>query len=378
MTRRAEVAGIINPTVDEQQLEREAQDMGGRFERAAQLTPSIDTRKIQRQLERAIPGGGILGTAVDAIRGTGGGGGGGGGGQQSGGVVPGGESTIQTAMLDKLDDIHEEIEKIAVSGGFGGSDGGDGGGGLLSSIGAGAVGRKAAGVLAGAGGGSGAVSAIAGSTTATVTGAAAAGGALGLGGVAGLDRIGALGAIRNSGQEVGSMVGDQSLRRGLKTANTATFGGLGTTVQAGGTIVDIARGNGLNGPMSQQADRRFRGPGELASDAASELAEPKWLSTLTDPQISEPSWLSNLMNSSFSEPAWVSKLNDPIQVERPEWLEDLESSLNLDINFPAPKIDLATGSVQKEVEDAFDDFKTDVVGEVVDTVEDKLTPNSPL
>jgi hypothetical protein len=49
-----------------------------------------------------------------------------------------GSQTLQSAQLEKLNDIHEELEKIGVSGGLGGGGGGGGGFGL-PSIGAGAV-----------------------------------------------------------------------------------------------------------------------------------------------------------------------------------------------------------------------------------------------
>jgi len=384
MARRAELAGIIKPTVDDRQLEQEAQQMEGRFDKAARLTPSIDTRKIQRQLERIIPGGGILGTVADAVTG-----GGGGGGRQGGDAIPGGESTIQTAQLEKLDDIHDELEQIGASGGLGGGEGSDGDGGLLASIGGGVIGRKAAGMLGGAAGGSGALSALTGSTAATIGGGALAGSALGLGGVAALDRTGALGAIRGAGQRTRAAIGGQAVDNGLKTANAVTFGGLGSTVQGGASLIDLVRGNGLNGPMSKQASQQFRSRGQLASEAIENLKEPQWLKNL-DTEFTAPSWLQGLdtdftapnwlndISTTFEGPNWLKNLDPQLSVPQPDWLDSLDSSLNLDINFPTPKIDLAAGSVQSEVESAFDRFKNDIVDEVVNEVTDRLSTDSPV
>jgi len=392
MARRAEVAGIINPTVDERQLEREAQDMGGRLEQAAQLTPSIDTGKIQRQLERAIPGGGILGTVADAVSG---GGGGGAGGQQDGGVVPGGESTIQTAMLDKLDDIHDELEQIGAGGGLGGGQ--EGAGGPLQQV---MQSPASGGFLGGALGGTGL--SAAGGTAATVAGGTLAGGAIGLGAVAGLDRTGALGGIRGAGQRTRSAIGGDRVDSGLETLNNASFGGLGATVQGGATAIDIVRGNGLNGPMSQQAGRQFDRPGMFESGAFAAIPEPDWIQHLDtqftapewlqgiDTEYTAPSWLQNIdteytapqwlrdFDTTITAPDWLQNLDLQLDVPEPDWLGRLDSSLNLNIDFPTPQIDLATGSVQAEVEDAFDTFKDDIVGEVVRIVTDRLSPESPI
>lgn len=100
------------------------------FGETANISASVDTRALRRKLEQAIPAGGLLGGAIDRLSGSGGGG-------ASGDAVSGaGGAGIQAAQLEKLNDIHEELEKIGASGGAGGGSGAGGvASGILSGIG---------------------------------------------------------------------------------------------------------------------------------------------------------------------------------------------------------------------------------------------------
>jgi hypothetical protein len=136
MARRAELVGIVRPEVDDQELDRQASKMEREFEGVANLTANIDTRQIQRKLEQAIPGGGLLGTAVDAIARDGDGGGATTAGRNRDAASGTAKSTgagallkIEEEQLDKLEDIHTALQQ------GGGAGGGGGGGGLLGGLG---------------------------------------------------------------------------------------------------------------------------------------------------------------------------------------------------------------------------------------------------
>ena len=136
MARRAELVGIVRPEVDDQELDRQASKMEREFEDVANLTANIDTRQIQRKLEQAIPGGGLLGTAVDAIARNGDGGGATTAGRNRDAASGTAKTTgagallkIEEEQLDKLEDIHTALQQ------GGGAGGGGGGGGLLGGLG---------------------------------------------------------------------------------------------------------------------------------------------------------------------------------------------------------------------------------------------------
>jgi hypothetical protein len=136
MARRAELVGIVRPEVDDQELDRQASKMEREFEGVANLTANIDTRQIQRKLEQAIPGGGLLGTAVDAIARDGDGGGATTAGRNRDAASGTAKTTgagallkIEEEQLDKLEDIHTALQQ------GGGAGGGGGGGGLLGGLG---------------------------------------------------------------------------------------------------------------------------------------------------------------------------------------------------------------------------------------------------
>lgn len=113
-SRRAVLSGVVRPDVDESALDRNVKRkvQRGLSEATEEgLSTGIDaaTNTIQRKFERAIPGGAVLGSVFDAVRG---GGGGAGGGAAGGGGGSGNLLVVQQAQLEKLDDIHDELERM--------------------------------------------------------------------------------------------------------------------------------------------------------------------------------------------------------------------------------------------------------------------------
>jgi len=376
MSRRAEVAGIIRPEVDDRALDREAQDMEGRLDEAATLSPDIDVRGLQRQLERAIPGGGAIGTAIDAVTG------GGGGGQVGGAdAVPSGDGTVQMAQLEVLNDIQDELEKLA-GGGIASGDGGGaaGGGGLLASLSGGALGTSGGGLLGGA--------------------AATAGGALaGAGAVIGGSRFAlGQGTFGQAGQQAlqgrtrfeglsgaREAVSSPADFLGTGVANMLDPTGLGETAirRAGQTRVGRLAGRVAGAPANGAAERFGRDirqravnlerPDWLNDLTNPQFSEPRWLRNLTDPQITEPDWLRNLRSGTstfLSEPDWLGNLNFDLNLPEPDWIDSIsEVGANLTVDVPSPTLDLGAQALQREIEDAFDNFRDAIVDDVVDEVE---------
>lgn len=269
MARSAELRAVVAPETDSRALEREADKVEQSMSEAVSgLAAGVDTNSLRRKLERAIPGGGILGGAIDRARGGGrgpsrGGGGGGAGATQTAGTG------IQARQLGALNDIHETLEKIGQSGGVGG---GGGGGGLLSGFG---IAR----LLAGAGGaGSLGIGAL-----------ATIGGASGL-----LGGKGFLDALNGKPQsEQGPIM--QSAMEGLQQfvgSPAGPFGALGKIAEGGLEILSTG-----------QADKF----GQALSNSV---------------QWPDPSWLENLANMQIDAPDWVSSL----QLDVPDWLERLFDS----------------------------------------------------
>lgn len=132
MARERELVGIVRPEMDDRQLDRESGKLEQALGEASEVTPSLDTRgfgrQLKRQLERAIPGGRLLGSALSRGGGTEPTGGGEGGGGGMVGAAAGGG--VQVAQLETLNDIHDELEKI-------GASTADGSGGFLKGVGAG-------------------------------------------------------------------------------------------------------------------------------------------------------------------------------------------------------------------------------------------------
>jgi hypothetical protein len=325
-----------------------------------------------------------------------------------------GVGTLDVMMdqLEVLEDMHDTLKKLGQGGGGGG--GGDGGGGgVLASIGGGVVGRSLLGA-AGGGGLTAGISSVVGGTAATIAGGVVGGTALGLGGVAALDRTGALGGLRNAGQQLGSMAGGQRTQSALQTTNMLTGGYFGSIVESGAMATDLVRGNGLRGPLTRQADRMFTTPNDIADRALSgnlkqpqwaknfSLQKPNWLTTLTGgpkkpqwlssltggpdkPQWlssltggpDKPQWLSTLTNGP-DKPDWIPKLDTAIGVETPDWVNNLDSKLDLTIDIPSPTLDLTSQSIQREVEDAFDSFEDEIVDKVVSRIKGQFDIKSPL
>ncbi|GGO03478.1 hypothetical protein [Haloarcula pellucida] len=358
MPRRAELAGVIRPEVDDRQLEQEAQQMESRLGKAAQLTPSIDTRKIQRQLERAIPGGGLIGTAVDAVRGTGAGGGGGGAG--GAGDAISGAGNVELAQLEKLNDIHDELEKIGVSGG-------DSGGTTV-------VGTGGAGLLGGT--------------------AALAGGAVSLVGA------GIGGARHALGQGMFGRAGRQTLQgrkkfEGLSGARNAMQDPLGALATGAKNLYDPsglletgvrAAGSKLRSAAPQsfvnEFDRGAKGVKNLPSEVRDiQIKKPQWLSNINLQKptwlqnlgtLQEPTWLQNL--GTLQQPSWLSQLDQNISIQKPPWLEALSNiGLNFNVDLPAPTFDIGTGQLERQLRNAFDDFRDDVVDDAVKQLKQEVT-----
>ncbi|MFB6189330.1 MAG: hypothetical protein ABEI57_05555, partial [Halapricum sp.] len=116
MARNArELVGIVKPEMDDRALEESTGQLDEAVNRASRIAPSIDSNAIRRKLEQAIPGGGLLGGAADQIGGlTGLGGADAAGGR--GGRDGGTSTSIQAAQLERLTEIHEELEKMGASG----------------------------------------------------------------------------------------------------------------------------------------------------------------------------------------------------------------------------------------------------------------------
>lgn len=251
MATRREIVGVVRPEVDERQLERETSRMERTMSRAAELTPSIDTRRIQRQIERAIPGGGLLGSAVDRLRGRGGGRAAGGGG---GGATGTAEAGVQAAQLEVLEDIHDELQKIGASGGVRAEGGGGGGGGSLLTRGLAIRGLMAGGLSLG-------------------TAGLAAGSAVGAGSLVGLEQLlqQREQRARDRGQQgrAGTL---QTLRGSLDIATNVPTGTTGT-----GTVTAAS------------------GLGDLLANSD----PPPWLANIEQVvEWPEPSWLTTIANLS--------------------------------------------------------------------------------
>ncbi|MBX0325800.1 hypothetical protein EGH21_22540 [Halomicroarcula sp. F13] len=362
MPRRAELAGVIRPEVDDRQLEQEAQQMENRLGKAAQLTPSIDTGQIQRQLERAIPGGGVIGTAVDAVRGAGGGGSGGGAGA---GDALSGSGNVELAQLEKLNDIHDELEKIGVSGG----DGGGGGTTIIGSGGAGALGgllstaAVAGGALTGVGAGIGGARYAMGQGTFGRAGRQALQGRKKFEGVSGArnamqDPLGALATGAKNLYDPSGLLETGVRAAGSKIRNAAPQS----------FVNEVDRGvKGVKNLPSKIDDIQIEKPQWLSN---LDLQKPTWLSDLGT--LQEPTWLQNL--GTLQQPAWLSQLDQNISIQEPPWLNALSNiGLNFNVDLPAPKFQLGTGQLERELRSAFDDFRDDVVDDAVKQLEQEFT-----
>jgi len=283
--REAELTGIVRPEVDDRALDDTRSRLSGALDEAAQLTPDIDTRSIRRKLERAIPGGGLLGGAVDRLTGTGGpqrpsGGSAGAGG---GGLT----QDTQERQLAKLDDIHDELEKLGATG-----LGGGGGGGLAGMIPGGAVGG---GLLGG-----GAASAIGAGTLAS--GGLAAGGLAGIGaGGWALSDIASGGAGFKEIGNLGESFGEQ-------------FPGVGSTIE------DMFTENPVHDLGETMGSGDFSWPEmpDLSGLSWPEMPNLSGLSWPELPNLSSLSWpeMPNLSNMSWPELPSLSGLSWP----EPEWL----------------------------------------------------------
>jgi hypothetical protein len=135
--------------MDDREAQREASKLGSALDKASQVTPELDTRRVQRELENLIPGGRVLGRLTGLGRG------GGGGGEQGQPAGAGGGNTVQLSQLSELREIRQTLEKQAVTEARSGGGGTTilAGGGVLSGLGA-------AGSTAGAIGGAGIAAAL--------------------------------------------------------------------------------------------------------------------------------------------------------------------------------------------------------------------------
>lgn len=400
MTRQAELVGIIQPEVDDRALDQEAQQMESRLNDAAKLSPSIDSRKIKRELERAIPGGGILGNVADSFRGGGRSSTGGAGGDS----VPGAGATLQTAQLEKLKDIHDELEKIGQSGGITGG-GGDEGGGRFS---AGSVLKKT--VLAGGLGASG-------------TGLALSPGIFGKGSKFKPDK-------QKTGPIFGALTGTsgQTKNEAFRTIRKRRTGSeepplkqyLGSENRSG---VEKAIFNEVYGDEKSQSKQSKKG----GKTSPPEFNKPEWLTDLTNPEITEPGWLSDFTDPQITAPDWLSKLpgvddgplggsnnssngkpknsnssgngffglglgtgplfgsesDTPERSTRggrnqrgtqPTDSNDEPQKLNINVNPSSPiKVGINSGKLEKQIEKGFDQFRDQVVQDAVKEIEKQIS-----
>jgi hypothetical protein len=293
-SREAELTGIVRPEVDDRALDDTRSRLSGALDEAAQLTPDIDTRSIRRKLERAIPGGGLLGSAVDRLTGTGGPQrpSGGSAGAGSGGLT----QDTQERQLEKLDDIHDEIEQLGASG-----LGGGGGGGLLAprSVISGATGGAI-------GAGSGSLAGLLGGGTAATAGLAGAGVAgIGVGGWA-LSDIASGGKGFKEVGNLGESFGEQfpEMGSGIRDLFTKNpFHDLGETVgeMSWPEMPDLS---GLSWPEMP----------DLSGLSWPDLPSLSGLSWPEMPNLSNMSWpdLPSLNGLSWPEPGWLNQLQSDL------------------------------------------------------------------
>lgn len=311
MARRSELVGVVKPEVDDAAMGQAAGEIEQSMDESSRLTPSVDTTKLKRQLQRAVPGGGLLGGIGSGSRSSGGGG---------GSVAGAADESILAAQLEKLDDIHEELEKMGVSGGVGGGGkaGGGGGGGLLSSLGLLGLGSKL-------GGGGGILSTIGGM----------------LGGRGAMMTAGRLGG-RFLGP-IGMMLGTRQLGKHLGgdvPSVSSAFEGDNLLERAGSLGNFITRGSGVPAIFERGHEMLGESLGNFG------IEQPEWMSNIGQQfdafgDIASPDWLSNLDLSIPEAPGWLSDLNLDIP-EAPGWLPDMDLSLpdapnwlpDLDISAP--------------------------------------------
>lgn len=131
MARQSEIRAVVAPEPDDRSLgqtaDRVEESLGEAVNNA--FDPRQIASKVGRALQRSVPGGSILGSVFDRLRGGAAGGGGGAGGGATG------DTTVAVAQLEALQDIRDILEKRAVSGGGGAGGGGGGGAGLLGGLG---------------------------------------------------------------------------------------------------------------------------------------------------------------------------------------------------------------------------------------------------
>jgi hypothetical protein len=298
--------------VSDRDLEREAQKMEESFSEAANVGFSIDTREIQRKLEQAIPGGSILGTAVDAVA-TGGGGGGRGSsdavGAASGVAGEGATLGLLEQQTDLLEDIRTELR--------GESRGGGGGSGAAAF----ALGSATSGTAALSGG----LLALLGGTSLLTAGAA--GGAAGFGAgqklFGGTDISKELWRPITEGEppDLGKIFdGDLS-----STLNTEELG-LGEN-PLGGSELPAPFGEGKS--LVDSALSQIPGQGNGQQSGGGLFAAPPWVNKLLNFEIPRPEFVStltsfewpnppSLSNQSWPDPPKLSELSWPAA---PEWMQ---------------------------------------------------------
>lgn len=135
MAREVGLDAVVRPEVDGRAADRQASRLSQAFDRAADITPTVDTGRLQSALTRAIPGAGLV---TGMLAGGGGGGAGGGGGGRSAGIED---------LLSPLESIDENVNELRRLQRREALTGGDGGGG------AGLLGRITGGAAAGGSGG---------------------------------------------------------------------------------------------------------------------------------------------------------------------------------------------------------------------------------
>jgi len=293
MGRTAELTGIVKPDVDEAAVERQAGRVSDALSRTVKFAPKVAKRRLQRQIEGALPGGKLLGSMFDAARSGGGGGGGPASGDSS--------VELEKQQVELLEDIQNELEKIGSSGGL---TGGGGGGGRLPMV-------LKSGGSAGAGGFLGS---ILGGGTAAMAGAGGIGAALGLAGVKGMQM---LGVQKKVGDFAGSLGNQDMIKKALQVGGTLSPG-LPAMAGIGAFSNQAVKGNfGKGLSDAKEAMKRTT----YADEAIEGLADPPdWLTNL-DLVPGKPDWLADV-DLSPELPDWIAEVN--LSPELPDWIPKVD------------------------------------------------------
>ena len=208
--REVGMRGVVKPDFDDRALDREVSKLERRMDDAARIVPELNIgSRLRSQLESLVPGGKQIGRGVDRVRdklspAS----------QQQTSSTQGARSTetLLVAQLDKLTDIEDMIEKLAVTDRGDGGGGGGGGAGLGFTLGR---------VFGGGGGG---IAGLLGGTAGTVAGGIGLSALLGNPANEGTltNRAGDAGARLLGGERFANMSGDERQAETYRRIQQAT------------------------------------------------------------------------------------------------------------------------------------------------------------